>query len=130
MKTTITRYTFERAFADADRRENFSYEALGLLFEYFEELEDSTGEEIELDAIAICCEYYEDSAAIIASSYDIDISEIDPADPEYDEKAREIVREYLAEQTSIVGETALGFVYAIFLGVHHEHSTHRPLFYC
>jgi hypothetical protein len=54
MKTTVSRYDFERAFVDADRKENFSYEALGLLFDYFESYEEETGQEIELDVIAIC----------------------------------------------------------------------------
>ena len=36
---------------------NFSYEGLGDLFNYLEELEDSTGEQIEFDPIAIACEY-------------------------------------------------------------------------
>lgn len=43
----------------SDRRENFSYDGLKLLFDYFEDLEDSTGERIEFDPIAICCEYNE-----------------------------------------------------------------------
>jgi hypothetical protein len=29
------------------------------MFEYFEEYEDSTGEELEFDMIGICCEYTE-----------------------------------------------------------------------
>jgi hypothetical protein len=41
------------------RPDNFSYPGLLALWEYFEEYEDSTGEEIELDVIAICCEYSE-----------------------------------------------------------------------
>ena len=108
MKTTVSKYDFERAFADADRKENFSYEALGLLFEYFEQYEEDTGEEIELDVIAICCEFYEEPAAYIASDYSIDIDGLDD-----DEKAA-IVREYLQDNTNLIGETATGFVYAAF----------------
>jgi len=36
-----------------NRKTNFSYEGLEILFEYLEELEESTGEEIELDVIAL-----------------------------------------------------------------------------
>ena len=59
MKQTVNEYQFERAFADMGRLSQFSYEGRQSLYEYFEEYEDSTGEEIELDVIAICCEYTE-----------------------------------------------------------------------
>ena len=59
MKQTITEYQFQNAFQDANRGENFSYGGLTALFEYFEELEESIGAEIEMDVIAICCEYTE-----------------------------------------------------------------------
>ena len=58
MKTTITKYDFINAI-EKSRRENFSRAGLCALFEYFEEFEDSTGEEIELDPIGICCEFNE-----------------------------------------------------------------------
>jgi hypothetical protein len=59
MKTSINKYDFRDAFQKAGRGNNFSYEGLSVLFDYFEEYEDSTGEEIELDVIAICCEFNE-----------------------------------------------------------------------
>ena len=59
MKKTINFYDFERAFSNADRANQFSYEGQRALFEYLEEYEESTGEEIELDVIALCCEYVE-----------------------------------------------------------------------
>ena len=58
MKQSITMYDFERAFKRYER-ENFSYDGLKALFEYLEEYEEGTGEEIELDVIALCCEYAE-----------------------------------------------------------------------
>lgn len=44
------------------RPDNFTYEGLEALFDYLEQLEQDTGEEIELDVIALCCEFseYED----------------------------------------------------------------------
>lgn len=62
MKTTINEYQFEQAFVKAGRGEQFSREALKALFEYIEGLEEDTGEETELDVIALCCEFteYED----------------------------------------------------------------------
>ena len=59
MKTTVTIYDFIEAFRNADRRENFSREGLGLLFDYFEQYEQAIGEEMELDVIALCCDYVE-----------------------------------------------------------------------
>ena len=108
MKTTVSRYDFERAFVDADRKENFSYEALGLLFDYFESYEEETGQEIELDVIAICCEYAEDTVQDIARNYSIDIEDLDLGEQ------IEAVRDYLNDNTILVGETATGFVYLSF----------------
>jgi hypothetical protein len=108
MKTTVSRYDFERAFVDADRKENFSYEALDLLFDYFESYEEETGQEIELDVIAICCEYNEDNPDDIIANYSIDVEGMDE-----DEKI-EAVRDYLNDNTMLVGETSTGFVYLAF----------------
>jgi hypothetical protein len=122
MKTTVSRYDFERAFVDADRKENFSYEGLGLLFDYLEELEEETDQEIELDVIALCCEYSEDTVEDIARNYSIDLSECDDGVctasgyglEQVEAAKREVVRDYLNDNTSLVGETATSFVYACF----------------
>lgn len=111
MKQTVTKSDFIDAFRVVDRLENFSYEARELLFDYFEEIEEGAGEEMELDAIAVCCEYSEDSPESIARNYGIDLSEVDRDD---EDAVKESVREYLEENTTIVGETAVGFVYAVF----------------
>lgn len=62
MKTTINEYQFEQAFRDAGRGDNFSYAGLQALFDYLQAYEEDLNEEIELDVIAICCEFteYED----------------------------------------------------------------------
>lgn len=110
MKTTVSRYDFERAFVDADRKENFSYEALGLLFDHFESYEEETGQEIELDVIAICCEYTEDTAEEIARNYSIDLDDCEDEDDKI-----EAVRDYLSENTTLVGEPLPGtFLYVAF----------------
>jgi hypothetical protein len=108
MKTTVSKYNFERAFVDANRKNQFSYEALGLLFDYFESYEEETGQEIELDVIAICCEYSEDTIEDIANNYGIDLVDVD------EEDQADFVRDYLEAHTTLVGETATGFVYAAF----------------
>ena len=58
MKTTINFYEFGLWF-ERHRPNNFSRVGLKGLFDYLEEYEDSTGESIEFDPIALCCEYYE-----------------------------------------------------------------------
>ena len=59
MIDTITKSEFRDAFNKMGRGEQFSYKGLIALFDYFEMLEDDIGEPIELDVIAICCEYSE-----------------------------------------------------------------------
>ena len=59
MKRTVNVYDFRQAFKDSGRNDSFTYEGLGALFEYFEGLEEDTGEEMELDVIGICCDFSE-----------------------------------------------------------------------
>ena len=58
MIDTITEYQFTDWFMK-HRPDNFSYEGTKALFDYLEDLEDSIGEKIEFDPIALCCEYNE-----------------------------------------------------------------------
>jgi hypothetical protein len=109
MKITVTENLFRDAFRLAGRGDQFSYEALGLIFEYMEDMERDTGNELELDVVAICCELSEESWGDIAARYNIDLS-----DAEDDCDRREAVRDYLDYHTTIVGETADGFIYVQF----------------
>jgi hypothetical protein len=60
MKTTITHTEFINAFRSSDTyRDKFSYDGLVALFDYFEELEISTGEEMEFDMGIIACDFTE-----------------------------------------------------------------------
>ena len=111
MKTTVNVYDFHSAFKCANRAESFSDAALNVLFDYFEEYEESTGEEIELDVIAICCEYSEDTWENIADSYSIILDDIIEED---EEVKMERVKEYLEEHGVLVGEVEGGFVYRDF----------------
>ena len=108
MKQTITSHKFHCAFEEL-RTEQFSYEALHLLFDYFESIEEDGGEEIELDVIAICCEYSESSVQYIISDYSIDVSDCDGED-----EIKEAVIQYLAEHTRYLGYTDIGLVYQQF----------------
>ena len=66
MKTTISVYDFRQAFHDYDRGNQFSYKGLGVLYEALERFAEDTGEEIELDVIALCCDFAEGTAEEIA----------------------------------------------------------------
>jgi hypothetical protein len=58
MKITVTKNMFENAFVNANREKQFP-NCVDDLFDYLEEEEESTGEEIELDVIDLCCTYSE-----------------------------------------------------------------------
>ena len=66
MYRKISFYDFQDAFNKSDMKDNFTYEGQKALFEYLEQIEEDTGVAIELDIIAICCEWqeYKDLAAI------------------------------------------------------------------
>jgi len=59
MKQTIGLAQFINAFQAMDREENFSSNGKKALFQYLEETERDTGEEMDLDVVALCCEYTE-----------------------------------------------------------------------
>jgi hypothetical protein len=70
MYQTISRTDFHDAFRDMGRGKQFSYEGKNALLDYLEELEDETGEPIELDVIALCCDYTEyDNLEAFQSDY-------------------------------------------------------------
>jgi len=56
MKKTINFYAFEREFEQCGRGNQFTREGLRALFDYLEEWGDT---EMELDVIALCCEFVE-----------------------------------------------------------------------
>lgn len=70
MYTTVTKSDFIQAF-HAIRPDNFSYEGLCALFDYLEEYEEGTGEQMELDVIALCCDFSEATLEEIAEDYGI-----------------------------------------------------------
>lgn len=53
--TSLNFQEFKDLFVRAGRGDKFSYEALTVLFDYYDNME----EPIECDVIAICCSWYE-----------------------------------------------------------------------
>ena len=76
MKTTVYFEEFCDYFEKMNRNK-FSYEGKKALFDYLEEYEESTGEDVELDIIALCCEYteYEDLKELQENYNDIETME-------------------------------------------------------
>lgn len=99
MIQTLRLSDFTNAFRNSDRADQFSYEAQTLIFDYIEDYERDTGEQIEFDMIAICCEWAEDTPENIARSYDIDLEGKEGA------AALMHVYEYLNDETQVAGVT-------------------------
>tara|TARA_B100000424_G_scaffold170798_1_gene131617 strand:- start:423 stop:719 length:297 start_codon:yes stop_codon:yes gene_type:complete len=77
MKQTIDLYDFHRAFNVMGQDDPFTYEGLSALFDMLTDIEEGTGQEMELDVVGICCEFTEyDSLEELQQSYD-DIRSLD-----------------------------------------------------
>lgn len=76
---------------------NFSYNGKQALFDYLEEYEDSTGETVELDTIALCCEYAEYSDLKEAMQ-----EHCTPSDWNEDEYSDDKAREYFNDNTQLI----------------------------
>lgn len=60
LRTTIDNaYQLERLFREAGREDYFSYEGFNALYDYLEEFSECTGEDFEIDVIALCCKFTE-----------------------------------------------------------------------
>ena len=78
----INEYDFVKAFEEI-RPNNFSRAGLFALYDYFEQLEEDIGNPIELDVIAICCEYSEyESLEEFQEDYGDDYQSIDEIESE------------------------------------------------
>ncbi len=94
MIQTIGLSDFRTAFHNMGRKDQFSYEGLELIFDYIEDYEQDSGEQVELDVIGICCDWAEDTPEAIAAAYDIDISDITEDD------IPQAVMDYLCDNTT------------------------------
>jgi hypothetical protein len=97
MKQSINVYQFRDEFARAGREENFSYEGQEALFDWLETYEEDTGEEIELDVIALCCDFTE------YTDFDeaIDYYSIDVDTEDEDDKRQQVI-EWLQDRTTVI----------------------------
>jgi len=96
MKTTVSVYDFRDAFHKMGRGNQFTYEGLEIIYDYLESID----EEMELDVIAICCDFQESTPEEVMSEYGLDEDED--------------VSEFLAMNTTVLGETDSTIVFANF----------------
>lgn len=109
MKQSVNFSAFVDAFHAYKRYDQFGYDALKVIFDYLEEYEESCGQEIELDVIAICCDYSVEHYTDIAKNYSIDLDGLD------DDEAKSAVIEYIQDNSSYLGEATDGeLVYQCF----------------
>lgn len=92
MKQTINLYQFRDAFQSI-RPDNFSYEGLEALYDYLEEIDS----ELELDVIALCCDFSQCSLNQFLEAFQV----ADSDDKDYlfkasDEEKREAISDYIA----------------------------------
>jgi len=100
MKKTINEKQFIQAFDQMGRGNQFSEEALKELFDYLSEIENDSGEEIELDVVALCCEFVEyDSLKECVNEEGISLDE--------DE---EVTFETLSQHINVIAELSSGGV--------------------
>mgnify|MGYP006288420321 CR=1 FL=1 len=97
IQTISTKYQFRNAFEACGRGNQFSRDALNMLFDYLDDQVDV----YELDPVGLCCEFVEMDADEVREQYDID------ADAD--------IVDFLTNNTLYIGETAEGFyVFASF----------------
>lgn len=99
---------FRDCFHKAGRGNQFSYNGLAILFEHLDQLSEELDEPWEMDVIAICCDYAEDTAESIASDYDLDIDGLD------DGEINDAVIAMLEDNGAYVGSTDESIVYRQF----------------
>jgi hypothetical protein len=104
--TTIdTVSQFRDEFRKYDRQGQFTYGGFELLWDYLENM----GQDYELDVIALCCEFAEETPEQIAADYRLDVSGLS------DDALREEVLTELHNATLVLGETKDGtIVFASF----------------
>jgi hypothetical protein len=97
MYQLINKYQFRDAFT-GDRKDTFSYEGLGALYDFLEEDGSSSDMGNELDVVAICCDFSEHTSATeCAKDYAFEPSE--DADEETIEKE---ALDFLQDNTMVI----------------------------
>lgn len=104
---TVSSYNFHDAFTRSDsHKDQFSYNARQALYEYLDDLSDQIDQPIELDIVALCCEYSEyescDKAASNYFEYEGMTFDEDWTELISPEEVEEKARQYLQDNTTII----------------------------
>lgn len=94
---TFNEYDFINEFKAYDRMDNFTMHGLRVLFNSLDELANDCGMNIEMDVIALCCDYNELSINDIVNDYMLDLDDVS-----YDD-LNEYVSDYLHDNTFVCG---------------------------
>ena len=84
----------------AVRPENFDYDGQRALFDYLENMSEDIGEPIELDVIALCCDWQQMTLDEIKEQYNI---------PDHKDSA-----EWLADRTTVIPVSDGSFIIGAF----------------
>ena len=106
---TLSKSSFIDAFKQSSRKDQFSYEALGAIFDYLEEYSDSTGEPVEFDIVGICCDWSEMTWQDVVLSYGVDLSQCTDDDERMGE-----VESFLCDNTQFLELSDGNFVFIQF----------------
>jgi len=79
-----------------NRADNFSHAGLLALFDMLESIEEDTGTPIELDVIALCCEFSEYTITEVIEQYGLDTSD------STEDSLRDDVLAFLYNETMII----------------------------
>jgi hypothetical protein len=103
MKQTVYLDDFRQAFHNRGRGEQFSYEALELIYDYLEESDP----DMELDVIAICCDFSEGDFQEVANELDDDEDELaEECEGMDEEDTAQLIAEKLEDKTLVLGVTS------------------------
>lgn len=90
---------FVDGFKKAGRENQFSYDALKLIFEFMEEIEEVIEKTIEYDVIGICCDFSEYTLKDFNNDFETDFESLDE------------VEKYLSFDTTVIGKTEDSIVF-------------------
>ena len=102
------------------RKDNFSHNGKIALFDYLENYEEETGEKIELDIVALCCDYAEYKTALEgAQNYGYEeVVDLEPHGSvdlqEVAELEEKQAREWLEDRTQVINVEGGGVIIANF----------------
>jgi len=90
-------------------RNNLATTEKRALFDHLENVEEDTGEQIELDVIGLCCDYEEATVDDLINGCDLDTSKC-----EDDDDRQELVEKFLNKHTTIIWQRGDTFLYQQF----------------